>query len=334
LVGTGNMAQSHADAYKNIKDVNIVAGVDTNTAQLREFCKKNNINQQFHSVEDAVVWGNFDAASIVTPDGVHHSTAMPLIAAAKHVLCEKPLATNHAHASDMAIKATEKGIVHGVNLTYREGSALQHAAVLVAAGEIGNVRHFEASYHQSWLTQPAWGDWKTDQQWLWRLSTEHGSNGVLGDVGIHILDYATFAIGSLPVNLSSQLHTFDKVPGNSIGEYNLDANDSVVMLAQMENGALGTITATRYASGHHNDLRLRLYGDKGGLEVLFENNISRLNACLGDDLIEANWKEIPCPEVPNNYERFITAIRQGQQTTPNFQRGAELQKILDSILQK
>jgi len=132
LVGTGNMAQSHADAYKNIKDVNIVAGVDTNTAQLREFCKKNNINQQFHSVEDAVVWGNFDAASIVTPDGVHHSTAMPLIAAAKHVLCEKPLATNYAYASDMAIKATEKGIVHGVNLTYREGSALQHAAMALA----------------------------------------------------------------------------------------------------------------------------------------------------------------------------------------------------------
>lgn len=332
IVGTGDMAQSHVDAYSGIDGVDIVGGVDTNSAQLKQFCNKNNIVQRFLSVEDAVAWGDFDAASVTTPDGVHHRTTMPLIQAEKHVLCEKPLATNYAHAIDMANQASNHGIVHGVNLTYRQVPALQRAAELVAAGDIGTVRHFEASYLQSWLTQPAWGDWKTENQWLWRLSTEHGSNGVVGDVGIHILDFATFVIGSLPATLSAQMHTFDKAPGNKIGEYPLDANDSVVMLAQMDNGALGTLSATRFASGHHNDLRLRLYGDKGGLEVLFENNASRLKACLGADLEAANWQEINCPAVVSNYQRFITAIRQETTTTPDFFRGAELQKLLDSIL--
>ena len=332
LVGTGNMAQSHADAYSAIEQVEVVAGVDTNASQLKKFSDKNAIQQQFLSVEDAIKWGEFDAASIATPDGVHYQTALPLIAADKHILCEKPLATTFAEAAEMAEKAADKGIIHSVNLTYREVPALQNAAKLVAAGTIGNIRHFEASYHQSWLTQPAWGDWKTESQWLWRLSTEHGSNGVLGDVGIHILDYATFVLGGLPVSLSAQLHTFDKAPGNTIKEYKLDANDSVVMIAQMDNGALGTITATRFASGHHNDLRLRLYGDEGGLEVLFEKGVSELNGCFGDDLISANWREIECPEVPTNYKRFIDAIRQKQSATPDFHRGAELQKLLDSVL--
>ena len=331
IVGTGGMAQSHADAYSGIEGVELVAGVDISPTQLHSFCNKNSISQHFLSVEAALDWGDFDAASVATPDAAHYTTTLPLIAARKHILCEKPLATNYTHAQDMANKANDAGIVNGVNLTYREVPALQRAANLVATGEIGNVRHFEASYHQSWLTQPAWGDWKTEKQWLWRLSTQHGSNGALGDVGIHILDFATFVIGSLPKTLTSKQHTFDKAPENKIGDYHLDANDSVIMLAQMENGALGTITATRFASGHHNDLRLRLYGDKGGIEVLFEKNQSRLNICVGNDLESASWKEVNCPAVPTNYERFIAAIEQSGNTTPDFSRGATLQKLLDSV---
>ena len=63
--------------------------------------------------------------------------------------------------------------------------------------------------------------------------------------------------------------TFDKAPGGVIGDYRLDANDSFVMHLALDNGSVGTISATRFASGHLNDLRLRLFGDKGGLDVSF-----------------------------------------------------------------
>ncbi len=336
IVGTGHMAQSHADAYRTINDALIVGAVDTNKNQLGEFCERNSIKNEFTSVEDAIDWGKFDAVSNVTPDSAHYPTTLPLIEAHKHVLCEKPLALSYQQAKELADKANHEDIIHLLNLTYRAVPAVQKAAQLVSSGEIGNIRHFEASYLQSWLTQSAWGDWKSSPQWLWRLSTEHGSNGVLGDVGIHIIDFATFVMGQMPVNVSSKMHTFDKMPStspkNQIGKYSLDANDSFVMCAQLSNGALGTIAATRFASGHHNDLRLRLYGDEGGMEVLFENNESRLNVCIGDNLKDAIWEEIDCPEVPSNYHRFVNAIQNKGEAGPDFYRGAELQSLINKLL--
>jgi predicted dehydrogenase len=219
-----------------------------------------------------------------------------------------------------------------VNLTYRNVAALQEAARLVRAGAIGAIRHFEASYLQSWLTQPAWGAWNENPQWLWRLSTAHGSKGVLGDVGIHILDFATFIAGQDVDQVSCRLATFDKVPGGRIGEYVLDANDSATMQVRLENGALGTIAATRFASGHLNDLRLRLYGETGGIEAALEGNVSRLRACLGEDIRTATWRDLPAPVLATVYERFIAAIRGEGAPEPTFARGAALQRVLDAAV--
>lgn len=329
ILGTGGMANNHATCFAAIPGVELVGGVDTRPEQLRAFCEKHGIARGFASVDEALAWGEFDAVTNVTPDPAHYPTTMPLIAAGKHVLCEKPLATNAADAHAMADAAARAGVVNMVNLTYRNGAALQKAAEMVAAGAIGKVRHFEASYLQSWLTQPAWGDWKTESQWLWRLSTKHGSKGVLGDVGIHILDFATFIAGEEATEISARLATFDKAEGGKIGEYTLDANDSATMQLRLSGGALGVVHATRFATGHMNDLRLRIFGDLGGLEVGFENQISRLKACLGEDRLTASWREVDCPAVPTVYERFIAAIRGEGAAVPDFARGAALQDLLD-----
>nr|WP_316651397.1 Gfo/Idh/MocA family oxidoreductase [uncultured Gellertiella sp.] len=329
VVGTGGMARVHVEAYQAMDGVEVVGGVDPREGPRTEFLARHAIPHGFSTVEEALAWGEFDAVSNVTPDQVHYATTLPLLAAGKHVLCEKPLATSHGQAQEMADLAKAAGVINMVNLTYRNVPALQKAAQLVANGEIGTIRHFEASYLQSWLTQPAWGDWHTESQWLWRLSKAHGSKGVLGDVGIHIIDFATFIIGSGVRDLSSRLVTFDKAPGGVIGDYRLDANDSFVMHLALDNGSVGTISATRFASGHLNDLRLRLFGDKGGLDVSFENQISRLRACLEPNLMTATWEDIPTDAVATVYQRFIGAIRGENPAEPDFQRGADLQRVLD-----
>ena len=329
ILGTGGMAGNHADAFAAIPGVEVVAGVDTRPGPLSEFCDRFGISHRFATLDEALAWDGFDAAANVTPDAVHFPTTLPLLAAGKHVLCEKPLATSQADAAAMAGAARVAGVVNMVNLSYRNVPALQKAAAMVAGGAIGPVRHFEASYLQSWLTQPAWGDWRTMPQWLWRLSSRHGSKGVLGDVGIHILDYATFIAGSEPVDLSGRLTTFDKAEGGRIGDYVLDANDSFAMHLRLANGAVGTVSATRFATGHLNDLRLRLYGDLGGLEVLFEKAQSRLNACLGADIATGEWAAVETPAVPTIYERFVAAIRGDGPGVPDFARGAALQQVLD-----
>ena len=129
--------------------------------------------------------------------------------------------------------------------------------------------------------------------------------------------------------ISCRLATFAKAPGDQIGEYLLDANDSATMQVLLANGAIGTVAATRFASGHLNDLRLRIYGDKGGLEVSWEKNVSTLRACLEPDLQTATWTEVEAPVLATIYERFIAAIRGEGVADPDFARGAALQRMLD-----
>lgn len=329
ILGTGGMANTHAAEFAKIASVSLVAAVDLDAKFLAEFQENHQIENGFASLEAALLWGAFDAVANVTPDAVHYATTMQVLAAGKHILCEKPLATNAQDAEAMVLAAAEAGVVNMVNLSYRNVPALHQGAAMVRAGAIGAIRHFEASYLQSWLVQPAWGAWDQESQWLWRLSSAHGSKGVLGDVGIHILDFATYAANQAVAEVSCRLATFHKAPGDQIGAYKLDANDSAVLQITLENGALGTISATRFAAGHLNDLHLRIYGDKGGIEVCWHKNVSTLRACLSPDLESAEWQDVETPDVATIYEKFVLALQGKGRAEPDFSRGAALQTILD-----
>jgi predicted dehydrogenase len=312
-----------------MEGVELVGAVDVDRKRVDEFSDSYGIPNRFTSLEDALAWGKFDAAANVTPDRIHHPTTMMLVAAGKPVLCEKPLAENFEKASEMADAAERAGIVNMVNLTYRNVAALQKARAMVLAGEIGEIRHVEASYLQSWLVSNYWGDWRTDPKWLWRLSRHHGSNGVLGDVGIHILDFASYGAALDIDDVFCRLKAFDKAPGNRIGEYELDANDSFTMSLGFSNGAFGVVHASRWATGHHNELRLRIYGDKGGIEVVHNLKGSELKVCMGENIENATWQTLDPGTVPTNYQRFAAAVRSGVQAEPSFHHAAELQKVLD-----
>jgi predicted dehydrogenase len=209
---------------------------------------------------------------------------------------------------------------------------VQKAREIVVSGEIGTLKHFEASYLQSWLVGNHWGDWRTEQRWLWRLSSAHGSMGTLGDIGIHVVDFATYAAASDITSLSSRIKTFHKADGDRIGEYTLDANDSFIMSAELANGAIGPIEATRWATGNLNDIRLNLFGDRGGLRVMTDGRNSSLSICAGADVNTATWREVECPPVPNNYQRFAAAVRSRVNGDPNVRRGAAIQQVLDLCL--
>lgn len=329
VLGTGGMAKSHVEGFTGIEGVEIVAGVDTNTDNLARFCDTHDIDHRFTTLQDAITWGKFDAACNVTPDGAHYPTTMELLAAGKHVFCEKPLATNHAHAEEMAHAAQTGRLVNMVNLTYRNVPALQKAREVISSGVLGDIRHFEASYLQSWLTQSAWGEWDKEHQWLWRLSTAHGSHGVLGDIGIHILDFACYASGLNITEVSARLKTFDKAPGNRIDDYVLDANDSFTMQVATDADAIGVVHASRFASGHLNELRLRLYGTHGGLNVTNNGETGTLSLCKSPDLATATWQDIPLEPVRTNYQKFASAVMSGGPQDPDFAHAARLQAVLD-----
>lgn len=331
VLGTGGMANVHAERFRSIKDCTVVAAADVDLARASAFAEKHQIPSAFAGAKDLLKKADFDAVTIVTPDAFHAPLTLECLKAGKHVLCEKPLALNYPDARRMVNAARKSGAINMVNFSYRDWPAIQAVAAIIQKGEIGEIRHVEASYLQAWLASKIWGDWRTTPAWLWRLSSQHGSKGVLGDVGVHIVDFATFPVGPIS-SVFCRLKAFDKAPGNRIGEYRLDANDSAVLNVEFQNGALGTIHTTRWCGGHANRLFLKIAGSKGTVEIDSDRTTAGYRICAGKDLDKALWRDVAVTDVPNNYQRFIKAIRTGKQDQPDFARGAEIQKVLDACL--
>ena len=332
IVGTGGMAAVHAESFSAIAGCEIVAACDVDGERVRAFSDKHGIPQAFTDTASMLSSAEFDAVTIVTPDAFHSPVAIACMKAGKHVLCEKPLAMSYPEAKKMVSAAKRAGVINMVNFSYRNAACIQGAAAAIRKGAIGEIRHVEASYLQAWLPSKIWGDWRKNPAWLWRLSTSHGSKGVLGDVGVHIVDFATFPCGPVK-EVFCRLKTFQKAPGNEVKGYQLDANDSAILNVEFANGALGTIHTSRWVGGHANRLALKIAGTKGTIAIDLDASRTSYQICNGKDLDKAVWREVECPVLQTNYERFITAIRTGKPGEPDFARGAEVQRVLDACFE-
>jgi predicted dehydrogenase len=332
IIGTGGMAHAQATQLQNIKGCRVTAACDVDKARVAAFASKFGIPQSFTSPEKLLKTADIDAVSNITPDAMHLPISLKVIAAGRHVLCEKPLALNAPDANRMAAAAKKRGVINMVHFSYRSSAAVQKAHALIASGKLGAVVHFEASYLQSWLSSKIWGDWKTNPAWLWRLSTKHGSKGVLGDVGVHIIDMATFIAGDV-ATVNCKLKAFTKLKGKRMGAYPLDANDSAVMHCELKNGALGVIHTTRWATGHANSLKMRVHCERGAIAIDLDRDYSTLEICSGDAIDKGKWTTLECPPTPSILARFVKSVRTGKNDMPDFARGAAVQRMLDACFE-
>lgn len=330
IVGTGGMANMHAEQFSAIQGVQLQSVCDLDKEKAAAFAIRHEVPAVYADFAEMLHKGALDAVSIVTNDTSHAPLSLQAIAAGKHVLCEKPLATNARDAQKMAEAAEEAGIINMVNFSYRGSAAWQKACSIVQAGELGRIFHFQAHYLQSWLSATHWGVWQESPGLLWRLSTSHGSHGALGDIGVHLLDFATGPIGPAD-QVYCHLKTFEKAPDNRIGEYILDANDSAMITIECASGAVGHLSLTRWATGHVNSLALSIHGERGALRLDLDQSPDKLELSrLAADGTNLPWSTVECPPVPTIYQRFIQSIQSGIQDQPNFQRGAEIQRLLDA----
>jgi predicted dehydrogenase len=332
IIGTGGMAKAHVQAYQKIKGCQVVACCDVDEKRARTFADTFQIPHSFGSVEKLLSEGDFEAVSIVTPDGSHKNLSVLALKAGKHVLCEKPLALNAKDAAEMVRIAKQSGKINMVNFSYRNWSPIYAIKEQIDKGVLGDIRHVEASYLQAWLVSNAWGDWRTNPTWLWRLSQKHGSKGVLGDVGVHIFDFATFPVGGIS-SIDCRLKVFPKAKNNKIGEYTLDANDSAAAIVTFKNGAMGVIHTTRWCGGHANRLFLKISGSKGSVEFDSEVSTSSYRLSSGKNVNSGKWKTITVKPGPVIYERFVASIKKNKNDLPDFARGLEVQKMLDGCFE-
>ena len=329
------MGRVHAGAFKHLRASKIIACCDVDLKKSREFARDFDIDKYYGDVNDLIQREEFDAAVIVTPNVTHAEIINLLLAKKSAILCEKPLSYNYKDACKLSKIAEKHGIVNMVNFVHRGSPELHKAAELVREGSIGKIMHVEASYLQSWMTSDYWGDWKTTDSFLWRLSSDHGGYGVVTDIGPVILDMVSQVAGEVK-SLRTNSRSFNKgVRGNKLQGYNLDSTDSAVMTADFVSGAMGAIHMTRWATGEKNSLRLRVYGTEGGLTLDIDDEGNSLQLCNGDDRHKAKWCKVKVDKYPTLWQQFIDAVESKDlNAEPSFKHAASIQKILETSLEE
>jgi predicted dehydrogenase len=205
---------------------------------------------------EAVRQDRIDAVSIVTPNHLHYPAAKAFLQAGIHVICDKPLTTTLDDALDLAQMVRRTGLLFAVTHNYTGHPMVRQARQMISEGELGPIRVVQVEYAQDWLSTPLE---KTGQkQAVWRTDpAQSGPGGSLGDIGTHAFNLASFVSGLNCRELAAELSTF--VPGRRV-------DDNVQIMLRFAEGARGLLWASQVAPGNQNNLRLRVFGEKAGLE--------------------------------------------------------------------
>jgi len=202
-----------------------------------------------------------EAVSIVTPNHMHYPVARAFLDAGIHVICDKPLTSTLADAKKLAKAVDKSGKLFVLTHNYTGYPMIRQARDMVARGKLGTIRLVHAEYPQDWLTEATeatgnkQAEWRTDP-------AQSGAGGCVGDIGTHAWNLASFVSGLETESLAADLDTF--VPGRRL-------DDNVQVLLRFKavgksKPAKGMIWTSQVAPGNENGLRLRIYGDKGGIE--------------------------------------------------------------------
>jgi predicted dehydrogenase len=197
-----------------------------------------------------------EAIVIVTPNHLHHPIAKAFLEAGVDVICDKPLSTTLEEAKELVALTQAKRLVFAVTLNNTGYPMVRQAREMIAAGDLGDIRIVHAAYIQDWLTEPI--DASGQKQAAWRTDPARaGASACLADIGVHAHNLALFVSGLEVEAVSADLTTF--VPGRRL-------DDNAHVLMRFSGGARGVLAASQIAVGNLNNLSVKVYGTRAGLE--------------------------------------------------------------------
>lgn len=212
--------------------------------------------EMFEKERDMPPEKRMDFVSIVTPNHVHYGPSKMALENGFHVIVEKPIAFSLEEAKSLQKLVSKTGLILGLTHTYTGYPLVKHARQMVATGQLGKIRKVFVEYPQGWLSTLLEGtgnlqaSWRTDPR-------QSGMGGAIGDIGTHAANLAEYITGSNITEICAMLNAV--VKGRKI-------DDDASMLLRFDNGASGILMATQVAAGEENNLNIRVYGEKGGLE--------------------------------------------------------------------
>jgi predicted dehydrogenase len=197
-----------------------------------------------------------DVVSVVTPNDSHHAICRAFLDAGIAVICDKPITTSVEDALDLVRAVRQSGLLFAVTHNYTGYPMVRQARDMIAAGDLGAIRVVQVEYPQEWLTTRI--EETGQKQAAWRTDpARSGPAGSVGDIGTHAHNLACFVTGLTLSEVAADLSTF--VSGRAL-------DDNAHMLLRFEGGARGMLWCSQVAPGNENGLRLRVYGERGGLE--------------------------------------------------------------------
>lgn len=263
-----------------------------------------------------------DFVSVVTPNHVHFAPTKMALENGFHVVVEKPIAFSLKEANVLKKLVEKSGLVLALTHTYTGYPMVKEARHMVKAGKLGAIRKVYVEYPQGWLstslekTGNMQASWRTDPK-------QSGLGGAIGDIGTHAANLAEYITGHKITQVCTMLNTV--VPGRRL-------DDDTSMLVRFDNGASGVLIATQVAAGEENNLNIRVYGEKGGIEWRQEEPNTIIAKWLDRprEIIRAGWSYLSDdakgfirtpsghPEgyleaFANIYRAFTRAVRDHQQ---------------------
>ncbi len=263
VVGTG-WGQLEIEAFRRVKDVQVIALCDTNAEQLNVVAKQYHVSEAFSDYRDLLASETIDWVAIATPTDLHYSMAMAAVQAGKHVLCEKPLALNAGQARELFQAATDRGIVHAVDYEMRFLPAHAYAKELIEEDYVGQLLRIDVTM----AMEHPWGEHGN-----WVVQDERGG-GILMELGTHFIDILRWWFGDVSTVLAGRRTYFptlripgkkDKGNGKSL-RMAVTGDDAFWCVLQFAGGGEALLS---FVSGARHDpgWTISVYGQTGSLVV-------------------------------------------------------------------
>jgi predicted dehydrogenase len=252
IIGSGFMGQVHAHAAR-VAGADLVAVAGSSPAAAEAGAARLGADRAARTPGELIDSPDIDVVHVCTPNGTHRELAAAALAAGKHVICEKPLATTRDDAAMLAGLALRSAAVTAVPFVYRYYPTVREARARIAADEAGRLHFLHGSYLQDWLGLA--GDTN------WRVDPDHGgASRAFGDIGVHWCDLMEFVTGHRIARLLAHTSTVLPERDGPGGRRAVETEDVAAMLFETDRGAAGSVAISQVTLGQKNRLRFSFDG--------------------------------------------------------------------------
>ncbi len=272
VVGVGFIGVAHVEALRRL-GVEVGGVVGSSPERARAKAESEDLPQVYDSLDAMLADPEIDVVHVASPNYAHAEQALAVMAAGKHVVCEKPLGLTSAETAGLITTADEAGVVNAVCFNIRFYPLNHQMQAMVADDEIGTPMFVTGSYLQDWLL--------LDTDWNWRLIHDQaGALRAVADIGSHWLDLARFVTGQNVVEVMADLHTFVEVRRHPVGpvetfasevsdadliEETMSSDDGAGILLRFDGGARGMVAVSQVSAGRKNSVSIEVDGSESAV---------------------------------------------------------------------